>query len=206
MTLTHPKRTIALLLTGAWVALLAVSVVLVFQASSPPSASLRSDEAAGPAVQFDRPFTDGVKVSTLDEANADLSFPAALPTTMRQAATAYVHDTATVHKAHQAVGFVVNTPSTGQFVAVEEPTVATTESLEALVADCDPASGCEATLKMIDLAPAGGTQRALLIDGPNSTGVIWIKDGRRYDVFGPPSSFSAPRAVAVATAFAASSS
>jgi hypothetical protein len=205
ITALTPKQLIATVCTAVGLVFLASAAFVVWQGSSSSVAAPPEgvQPGAGPNPNFDHPFVDGVELSSVEEAGAHLSFAPVVPASMRPGATVYVHDPATVDKADQAIGLVITTPAAGRFLATEEPTTATTESLENLIANCTPDAGCEANLKLIDLPTSAGNapQKAMLIDGPESTGVIWIRDGHRFDVFGPPSTFLQQRAIAVATAF-----
>ena len=112
----------------------------------------------------------------------------------------FVHGDVGAHQDQQALGLVFDSPSTGRFLVIEEPTKSTEAELEQVAATCDPANGCEGVWRMVDLADR---TPALEIAGDVSTGFIWIKSGVRYDVFAPTATFTPAKAREIADAFEA---
>lgn len=163
-----------------------------------PSADLR--DKGGPPVNWDRPFIDGVSIPSLSAASNQLPFEAALPATVGTPAAVVVHGDIGTHTELQALGLVFNTPSAGRFIVTEEPTKSSTAELLQLAASCDPADGCEGSWTMVTLSD--GTP-ALEIAADISTGLIWVKNGVRYDVYGPTATFDSARATQLANAFEA---
>jgi len=151
-------------------------------------------------VSWSRPFIDGVAVPSLAAAAAQLPFRPSLATAIGAPVSIFVHGDVGGRQAEQALGLVFDSPSTGRFLVIEEPTQSTEAELEQAAATCDPANGCEGVWRMVDLAD--GTP-ALEIAGAVSTGFIWIRSGVRYDVFGPAATFTPAKAREIADAFAA---
>lgn len=167
------------------------------QGSSRQAARLVPDGGSPPPVNWKSPFIDSVRVTGVAAAASKLAFVPVLPPSLGQPASVVVRGDVST-PADQAVGFVFDNAPFGRFIAIEEPTQMSQDELENLAKSCDPAQGCEGTWSLIKLQD--GT-RALRIDGPVSNGVMWLHNGIRLDVFGPPDGFAPEAALTVANAF-----
>ena len=98
---------------------------------------------------------------------------------------------------NQAVALVYELPAFGRFVLIEGPTALTQAGLEGIAASCQ--SGCATTLA---IEPLRDGTRAMLIDGEVSKGYMWIRNGVRFNLFGPADTFSITRARTVANMIA----
>jgi hypothetical protein len=154
-----------------------------------------------PAVEWEHPFPDGVRRATASAASSELPFAPVAPPALGAPSAVYVHGEAP-DRAHQALALVYDSPTYGHFLAIEEPNETTQAQLEALVSTCHPKTGCEGTWKVVQL---GDGTRALLISSSASNGVLWLHGGARFDVYGPPSSFSVAAAEAVGTTISVAS-
>ena len=162
--------------------------------------STQVGERGEPRVNWDRPFIDGVSVSSVAAAADQLPFRPALPATVGTPAVVVVHGDIGGHSGFQALGLAFSTPAAGRFIVTEEPTKSSTPELQQLAASCDPTSGCEGSWTMVTLSDG---MPALEIAADVSTGLVWIKNAVRYDVYGPSSTFSSARATQLANAFEA---
>lgn len=77
---------------------------------------------------------------------------------------------------------------------VEELSQTTQKELESL-AGCDPSTGCQGSWSIVQLATG---LNALLIQGEASTALIWLDNGMRFTVMGPPSTFTPASAEQIA--------
>jgi hypothetical protein len=165
--------------------------------SNAATAAANIPQSSGPNADFDHPFADGTAVSDLSTAASRLSFKPVLPTSVGSPLRIEIHADAT--PAQQAVGLSFNS-KLGHFIVTENPSTMSQTELEALATSCDPAAGCEGTWKVISLDD--GTH-ALAIDSSKSVGVMWLRNGVQYDVYGDPSTFTPSVAQTIANAFAA---
>jgi hypothetical protein len=147
-----------------------------------------SGQVPGPAVNIDRPFVDGVAVGVGD-ASSVAGFAAVLPKHSGSLIASYVHSSDTSPE-DQAIGLVYDN-GTSRFDVIEDTTKMTQTDLASL-AGCDHSLGCVGAWTMVQLQD--GTQ-ALEIAGPQTNGLIWLHGDRRFDVFGPATSFSVEAAV-----------
>lgn len=207
--LPHRPWAIAVLAVLLAIAIAAASALIARSGSSTSanhsSASGRTvDAIGGPGgeINWDQPFTDGVSASSASDASAHLPFKAVEADSVGTPSRIVLHDPQTVPSDKQAVGFIYHTTKWGVFRVLEEPTTESEAELESLAASCDPTAGCEGTWKVVQL-PSGSS--ALLIAGPATVGVLWISNGRKFDVYGPSSTFTVSAAESIGGAFAAAS-
>jgi hypothetical protein len=105
----------------------------------------------------------------------------------------FVSDPAVVSPQDRAVNLIYEHPTYGRFALIEQLSQTTQTELEAL-AGCDLAKGCEGSWSVITIK---GATKALLIVGPGSTSVTWLAGDVRFDLLGPPETFSREEAIAV---------
>jgi len=131
----------------------------------------------------------------MNAAANDLSFTPAYPGGVGAPSKIEVSDPSGLEPNQRALGLVYQDPSYGRFWVIEEVSE-TTESWLKGLASCDHSSGCEGSWSLVTLKD--GTTA---VDFAGSTnGVLWLYNGVRYDVFGPPATFSTDDALAVANA------
>lgn len=150
---------------------------------------------------FTNVYLDAERLTDLGAAGARLVFTPVAPSAAGTPEAIIVHQAAP-RRALQGLALTYDGPVRGRFVVREEPTQMTQQSLEGLPAQCAAASLCEGTWKVVTLAD--GT-RALLVAGPGSTGIVWLRNNIRFYVLGPPDTFSIGSATAVADTFARAS-
>jgi hypothetical protein len=150
---------------------------------------------------FDRVYVDARPVHGVDGAATRLAFAPVAPAAIGAPKSVYVHGSVQ-NKSRQGMALVYDDASYGRFVVTEERVEMTQAYLETLPDRCHAADLCEGTWKLITLRD--GT-RALLVAGPGSTSVAWLRGKTRIFILGPPDSFTIDEAVAVATKFAAAS-
>lgn len=189
-------------------AVTAIAVALVHSSGSKSAASETTADLAGAsepggAIDWDHPFTDGVNVPSVAAAGAVLPLTPVAPQSLGSPAKIVVHDPTQTPPDQAGVALVYHSPKYGTFEAIEDVTRTSETELAALAAGCDPSNGCEGTWKMVDLA---GGKRALLVAGPQTTGLIWVDNGHRFDVYGPSGSFSVSTATSVANTFVSNAS
>jgi hypothetical protein len=160
-----------------------------------------ASEANDEPVDWDHPFIDGLEVPTLAEAARHVPFGPVMPPALAGLRSIVVHRAVWPIR-ERAVAFVYQTPSYGRLFAIESPPVMTEAELEAMAAGCLPQRGCEGSWTMINLT---NTARALLIAGPVTTSILWVRNGILFNVYGPAETFAPTEAAAVAARFLASS-
>ncbi len=189
-------------------ALVALGSVVALFATHESSTHARSEsrvsrqaQSNGEAPDWDHPFVDGVSVPAITNAAGRVSFRPVAPPAAGQPLSIFVHG-AISDQAEQALALVYRSPVYGRFLVLEVPTGLTEQGLEAIPSQCRPETGCEGTWKVVTLVD--GT-RALLIAGPVSNGVLWLRRSVLFDVFGPTDTFSVSSATALASLFAKAS-
>lgn len=164
-------------------------------------AQARQRDKGEPLVNWNRPFIDGINSPSVAAAESALPFKPALPAAAGTPVAVYIHGDIGAHPEQQALGLVFDSSSSGQFIVTEEPTKSSTAELQQLAATCDPNNGCQGSWTMVTLSD--GTP-ALQIAADVSTGLIWIHNGVRYDVYGPATTFNSAQATQLANAFESS--
>jgi hypothetical protein len=152
------------------------------------------------AVNWDDPIVLGVPMASTDALSESLSFQAVIPTPLGDPLSVMVNDPASFTRADRGFAVQYQTADKGRFWLMEEPSDMTQKDLEAIPAQCDPAQGCQGSWSLTTLND--GTV-GLVIDGPASVGVVWLRDGIYIDVMGPSGSFTTDEAVKMANAVAA---
>lgn len=142
-------------------------------------------------IDWSQPFVDDRPVADATAAATHVAFPVITPAEAGQPVAVVVHRSFRP----QAVGLVFERTAYGRFYIIEEPSGMTQHDLEAL-AVCDPSSGCVGTWNMVSLAD--GTRALLVSNSPQATTIGWLHKGVEFMISGPPDSFSATSAVAVA--------
>ncbi len=157
-------------------------------------------DTSGAAPQFDHPFADGVSVDAISALSSKLAFTPVIPAEFAADATSFIHDPTQTSISQQAVAFVINSAKVGKFDVIEEPAAPTaSDDLKAMAGNtCPPGSGCTTSATLVTL---NGGQEALLVTGANSVGLIWGSAGHRFDIFGPPTTFTPDIATNLANSF-----
>lgn len=150
----------------------------------------------GPALDLTAPLA-GVGVAvTPDEVAELVAFAPVDVSPLGTPDGVFVTDPRLAPQQARVVAWTFDHPTYGAFVLIQEPSQTTQEELESL-AGCDPASGCQGSWSLVELASG---RRALLIEGPASTALIWLDGGRRLTAMGPSGTFFPASAEAVAEA------
>jgi hypothetical protein len=157
-----------------------------------------ADEANSEQLDWSQIFADGEKLPDIATAASRLPFRPVAPAAIGRLRAIFVHR-GVKSRARQALGLVIDHPAYGRFLLSEEPTTMTAAQLATIAARCDPAHGCEGTWRMVSLP--NGTP-ALLVAGPASTGLLWLRKSVRFDVYGPPDTFTVASATDVANTIA----
>jgi len=154
------------------------------------------DVGGDPPADWNNPFVDGVRLTGVAAAAAHLRFIPAAPASVGVPRDVFIHAGAP-NRAAQALGLVYDGVPYGRFIVQEEPTRMTQEQLESLAKPCESA-GCQGSWTVTTL---GDGTRVLLIASSVSDGVLWLRDGVLFNVYGPSATFAVTDAEAVATAF-----
>jgi len=159
--------------------------------STGPEANL--EEATEPAPDWDRLIIDGVDTSA---AAASTLTPRNLliPTMLGSASRVVVTDPEAAPPDLRVTGFVYDDEKYGRYWVIQRANEMSQKELESWL-DCDPAEGCQGSWSLAIL-PRG--IRAVLIQGPVATSVVWLDGDSRFDVIGPAETFSADSATDVA--------
>jgi hypothetical protein len=139
----------------------------------PPDSNAESYDL--PPFDFTAP-PPGYQTTTEQSATDQLGFTLVVPPGVGTS-------TVTAQPGTPNVSVVYSESSSGPFWLDEAPSETDQKSLEAL-AGCGPSDGCQGMWEMTTLSD--GT-RALLITGGHNTALIWLNDGRRFDVIAPTS-------------------
>jgi hypothetical protein len=146
------------------------------------------------SIDWANPLGDGSSVATADSlrtASVDLGFTPTSPDSSLDA-TPIVE----VNASTQSMAYVYRSPSS-QFVVAERSNESSEAELQSLAGPCE-SHGCEGKWTTTNLANG---ESGLLVDNPlGTTTVMFIHNGILYTIMGPPSTFSADDAVAVANA------
>jgi hypothetical protein len=204
-------------LTGRVAALVALGTLLTFATacgrlhrvpaagSGPtgptPSVSVSSTEAAVaqpdvPSIDWASPLESQIEVPSEQLAASLLTFQPIVPEALGSPTTIAINDPAEFPEGALGLGLEYFHPEFGHFWLMEEPTLMTQAELEGL-AGCDPSTGCEGTWEVVELSQG---IRGLLIAGSGSVGVMWLRDGVRFDLMGPPDTLTIDEAISAATA------
>jgi hypothetical protein len=164
-----------------------------------PATQMTGDGDA-PTLDFKRPppIADLVTVSDASEASKSLTFMPIVPSTPASP------DEVDVSKLVDTLALVYHGPPFGTFWLEEAATSdGSPDEIDRLTA-CDPSvtPGCNPEWKLAVLAD--GTHAAT-ISSPPSTVVMFFHGGVRFDIVGPPDTFSLTDALAVANAVVAAS-
>jgi hypothetical protein len=157
-----------------------------------------ADEANAEGLDWDQPFADSLPVAALNDAARRLRFRPVVPPLLGPPRSIFVHRSLRTSE-NQAVALVYQSARFGRFFVLESPTRTTPAKLEAIPSHCRPERGCVGTWTMMTLDD--GT-RALLVAGPVSTVVVWLRGDVRFDLAGPADTFTAADAKLVAGVFA----
>lgn len=188
---------VAGLIVVAWAVVTAVAVT---KAQSSSLGGAHSQDAGLP-INWNNPLGVGVEVSSVQSVMGQLAFtPVQPPASLGDAVGVFVSPPE-IDLQERAIGWVYQSSTYGRFFITEEISQTTQQELESL-AGCDPNTGCEGSWTVVTLQD--GT-RGLLIAGPASTGIVWLNGNLRFDVFGPPDTFTVSNATAVANTFSVGS-
>ncbi|HEX6506027.1 MAG TPA: hypothetical protein VF221_00190 [Chloroflexota bacterium] len=158
------------------------------------SPSVQRGEAGAVNVDWSNPFVDRIARAGVGEAARDLHFPPVAPAELGHPLAVFVHAQVSAPD-QQALALVYQSSTYGRFIVQEEPMPMTQAQLESLAQTCQPVS-CEGSWTIVTL-PDG--TRALLISSSASNGVLWLRNGVRFDVYGPPDTFTVADAEVIAT-------
>ena len=147
----------------------------------------QSPGTEGPPINWDKPLVGATEVTSFSDAARHLNFKAIAPRLALSPLKIMVSD-------GEAVAWVYQDPTMGRFILIENRTQFTQAQLEAL-AGCDHQTGCEGQWTLTKIR--NGTT-ALLIAGNRTTGVMWLRSGVTFDVYGPSDSFTVDMATNVA--------
>ncbi len=180
-----------------------VAVVGMLVAVAAASCARQAKEGTGPVgandpsenigIDWSNPDPAGVAVMQA-EAAQDLTFSPVYPQGISAPYKMTVTDPSTTAPGDRIFSLVYRDPTYGPFLVTEEMSAGTQAELEGL-ATCDPTAGCVGQRSLVTLNNA---TTALEITGPASNGVLWLRNGVLFDVLGPPSTFTASHAVAIA--------
>ncbi len=181
---------VAVVVAALMVGACAKSTLSGHAASGDGASSSPSDAGIPEAlpVDWNSPLDGGISV-TADEAAASLAFPPVFPRLLGTPAKILINSDV-VPVEHRAMGAEYTSDSGVQFWLMEQPTDWTNATLEGL--SICPSSGCLGTWKIFPL-PDGN--EALINAGSGSTAVTWVAGGVRFDIVGPPTTFTINDAV-----------
>jgi hypothetical protein len=170
--------------------LLGAAVLVAVCAGFEQHSESRSEAALGeprePAMDFSAPLAGaGLQVASGQAADL-LPFTPVDVSVLGTPKATFVTNPQASRPSDRVVAWTFNTSKYGTFDVVEEVSQTTQAELESL-AGCDPSTGCEGSWAVDPLA--SGTN-ALLIQGSGSTALIWLHNGMRFTVMGPPGVFT----------------
>jgi hypothetical protein len=169
-------------------------------ARSTKGALIEHDEPNSDRPDWSAPFVDGVAVRDLAAARGKLDFVPGEARNAGKPRKVFVHGRGT-RRADQAIALVYDSAQYGRFFVIQSLTRMTQRQLDAIPASCQTELVCAGTWTTITL-PSG--VRALLVDGPVSKVVMWLRGRVRMVVVGSSETFTAAAAQAVAADIAAS--
>jgi len=146
-----------------------------------------------------RPFTDSQPVGDVSAAASELPFTPTTTVSLGRLEAAYIHQKAQP-RARQAIALVFDHQAFGEYVVIEAPTQAKPDVLAEMARNCTKAAGCVGEWQMVNLARG---IRGLLVTGPASNGIIWIKGKVLFDLYGPTDSFQVDAATTLASSLSA---
>ena len=196
-----PKQRVPMIVAGGLGALAMVGVLVQPRVGSADARSVSGTarlHASGKEVDWDRGFIDPSRVGSVSEAARHLPFTPHFTASLGQPFAIYVHRRVR-DRGKQAVAYIYQHDLYGRFLVYQSRTRMTQADLEAHARRCPTLADCPTITRMVTLAR--GTP-ALLVAGPVSNGVIWLRHGIRLNAFGPTETFSVADAQAVASAIA----
>lgn len=147
-------------------------------------------------VTFDwnNPIPSGTVEPDVQSAAKAAAFQPAVPSMATLAAPEYIVGDEEDVTARPVV-LLYKDPALGEFWVSEGPTYMSQSALEDLVATCDPTQGCEGIWSLVQLADG---KKGVVVQGPQTNGVMVLEGDVLVNVLGPNTSLSAAAALAVA--------
>jgi hypothetical protein len=157
---------------------------------------LTGDVGEPAQLTLDRPFPDGLRATSLGDAEAQLPFAAVVPPSVGEPSTILLH----AAYRPQAMTLVYDDGILGRYIVTENLTAMTSEQLMTIVKNCDPSTGCDGTWWMYRLVDG---QPVMLKTGQGVTAALMVRNGVAINVAGPEPTLSPENVLALASAFSA---
>jgi hypothetical protein len=146
-------------------------------------------------MNWDAPLAEASEVATVEDAARYLPFPIASPEGLGSPDQVLITDPAVVPLDFRVIGMKYQAASFERIWILVETSSTTQSELEGLAEQCNPDKGCQGVWRVVALED--GTT-ALVIDAPTSVAVIWLVDGLKVHVLGPPPDVLESEAIAFA--------
>lgn len=144
------------------------------------------------------PVVNPMPVPNAQEAGNHLDFPPPTPRGLGQPDQVLVTHPDSALRTDRIISLEYTHPDFGHFLVLQSVSQTNEAELSNIAARCLPETGCEAKASVEVL---GQNNIALLLEGPTTTSIIWIRGRVRFDVVGPADSFTAEDARGVANQF-----
>jgi hypothetical protein len=175
------------------------ATVLLFAAMSGCVRQVRNNEGpqpggAGLPIDWSNPYPQASNVPDIESALSRIRFVPAVAPSLGSPAKILLTEGAELGEENLVL--VYRDPSYGRYLVEESISQTDQDGLESSL-KCDPSQGCQGSSFIVTLSDG---RRAVVLTGEGSNGILWLAHGGTVlmDVYGPPDTFTAAAATAIA--------